>query len=487
MIYLYYALGAILLAIVATTTKMLITFFEIMRRLKKFKGPRVVPYLGDLVNPDAFFVVKYFSKMCKIYGRVFRYIALNKGYVVVCEPEMIRRILTDTKTFPKGELYSRGFAYVFGQGLVTSDGEKHKADRSRFSKYFVRTNITKYAPMINSEARKIYADRLDSACNTDTFVSVDLESIFAPLTLRVFSQFCVGRDLFSADPKHELKVCKLVSDGSYMVAASMMLGLPNHPLFPWTKVLDSVTRELNAKALPLVNERRKLLENKEFTDDICDDCLSQMVKDNLSDKDIQEHMMTLLCAGHDTTAYFTAYCLYLLAQHVDAQDKLRDEIFKVVGDREEVTPDDIAQMPYMKCVMQETLRLFAIIPNLSRHCQEDYEFKEFGITIPKGTLILIPMCVVNRDPELWENPSDFTPERFEGTEMTCAKKGFFPFGYGSRVCIGNSLAQIESSIFLSILLRKFEIKSDPSYKLKIMSGISLTTTEHIRVQFKKRS
>jgi cytochrome P450 len=424
--------------------------------------------------------------MRKKYGRVFRYIALNRAYVVCCEPDMIRRILTDTKIFPKGQLYSEGLSYCFGQSLVTSDGERHKADRARFSKYFVKTNIVKFAPIMNSEARRIYESHIDPLCTTDTYASVDLEGIFAPLTLRVFSQFCVSKDLFPGNPDRELKFCKLISDGSYYMAAVLMLGLPTKvPIFPWTRVVDQALSELEALTMPVVEERRKLLQDPDS--EVPDDCLTQIVRDNIPKKDMLEHLVTLLCAGHDTTAFFTSYCLYLLAEHVEVQDKLRDEIYKVVGDREEVTPDDIALMPYMKCVMQETLRLFAIIPNVSRHCQEDYEFKEFGITIPKDTIIIIPMCVVNRDPELWDNPSDYIPERFEGTEMTCAKKGFFPFGYGSRVCIGNSLAQLESSIFLSILLRKYELKSDPSYKLHIMSGISLTTTEHIRVQFKKRS
>ena len=96
---------------------------------------------------------------------------------------------------------------------------------------------------------------------------------------------------------------------------------------------------------------------------------------------------------------------------------------------------------------------------------------------------------MNRDPEVWTNPNEFNPNRFDNTELnfTAAKNGFFPFGYGSRTCIGNTLAQIESVVFLCHLLRKYRLEPDASFCPKINSGISLTTSNGVWVQLTPRA
>ena len=197
--------------------------------------------------------------------------------------------------------------------------------------------------------------------------------------------------------------------------------------------------------------------------------------------------MTLLSAGHDTTAYFSAYMCFLIAEHQDSQERLREEIDQVMGDRTEVTCDDVTEMKYLMNVMQETLRLYSIIPCVSRACTTDTHIKESGVTIPAGANILIPMFLINRDPELWENPTKYNPDRFEGSTgyFTSSKNGFFPFGYGSRTCIGNTLSQMESAVFMIHLIRKFTLHQDIGFRPKIFAGISLTTSNGINVRLKK--
>lgn len=312
----------------------------------------------------------------------------------------------------------------------------------------------------------------------------DMEHFFAPLTLRVFSMFCTGTDLFEGRRDTEKEVCKIVSEGSFWTGVIMFLKLPTYKFFPWTKSLDKVLDTLRPEIMNIVDSKRMALKNG--TCDTPDDCVSQMIIDNLPEQEIFDHMVTLLCAGHDTTAFFSAYMCLLLAKHPKCQDKVLAEIIGVMGDRKEVNADDIKNMVYLRKVMLETLRIYAIIPFLIRYTEEDFELKELKITIPKGTNIMIPMSVVNRDPEAWPEPLEFNPDRFEGTEKSIAKKGFFPFGYGSRVCIGNSLAQMESTVFVCHLLRQYKLEVDPSFVLKINAGISLTSATGLRLKMCKR-
>ena len=107
----------------------------------------------------------------------------------------------------------------------------------------------------------------------------------------------------------------------------------------------------------------------------------------------------------------------------------------------------------------------------------------FSLSIVDINIISCLTACLNRDPSIWENPSVFDPERFEGktTDFTSAKNGFFPFGYGSRTCIGNTLAQIESGILISKLLMRCRFDLDPGFKIRITAGISLTTKGGINV------
>ena len=92
-----------------------------------------------------------------------------------------------------------------------------------------------------------------------------------------------------------------------------------------------------------------------------------MIAENMTDQDMNDHLVTLLSAGHDTTAYFSSYTMYLLSTNQEAQSKLRDEITNQLKGRTEVTADDVTEMKYLNCVMQESLRMYAIVANVSRH------------------------------------------------------------------------------------------------------------------------
>lgn len=444
---------------------------------RKFKGPLPLPFVGNCYSPETFSVLKYLSKMRKKFGKIFTFFTFTRCYVVVCDPVAVRRVLSDPKTFPKGEEYSGVFSTVFGEGLVTSNGDRHKHDRGLFGKFFVRSFIINFTPMMNELARDAVIGLRDK---NKTPKSHNIEIFFATLALRVFALFSMGID-YRKNPEREREICHMVSKGSCAVANMMVLSfLPPWEIFGPIQLGLKVRREIwkDVKAAMIV--RKAAMDRGEK---VPDDAMTTMIQDNMPEKVVIDHVVTLLAAGHDTTSFFSSYFVYVLGQHQKEQELLRKEILDILGDRDEVTNDDILQMKYLSKCMQEVLRLYAIIPNLTRYVSEDVHIKELGITLPQGVNVFIPMFLMNRDPEIWENPSEFNPDRFEPrtNEFTSAKNGFFPFGYGSRTCMGNTLAQIESSIFICHLLKRFRVESDPKFKPQIMSGISLTTSNGIHV------
>lgn len=223
-----------------------------------------------------------------------------------------------------------------------------------------------------------------------------------------------------------------------------------------------------------------------------DDMLQALLDDPATtDEERWDQFRTAVGAGHDTTAFFMSYLAYLLARNQDIQQKLVEYLDIQLAGKDVVTTDDLAGLKYLQCVMMETLRMYPIIPVVTRECSSDATIKEEGInvTIPKNVTILIPMVVMNKDPDNWENPNDFLPSRFENkasADFTSAKDGFFPFAYGSRICIGNTLAQTESAVVMINLLRRYKIEEVEGFRPKIMAGISLTTSNGMSVRLTPR-
>ena len=481
-----FAIVFVLLGSVSFTVK----FIAQCINLRAFRGPLALPLVGNCYLKEALFLMRYLSQLRKRYGKHFTFFAFTKPYIVVCDPISVRRILSDSKVFIKGSDYTENFAVAFGKGLVTSNGEQHRKDRSKFNKLFVKTSVSKHMKMINMVTTELIDEMLqpdgELAKSTkgepnSNGIVFNIEHYFAILSLRVFCNFAMGQSLGRAK---EEWLSKVVSNGSFAVGRMITLGLPMWDIFPAVQTIKQSRNMLWEMLKVLVDERKKnpLPEGQDG------DCLSVMIEENMTDQEMNDHLVTLLSAGHDTTAYFSAYCMYLLSTHQDVQEKLRQEIAAQMKGRTEVTADDVTEMKYLNYVMQETLRLYAIISNVTRRCTTTTHIKENGVTFPAGSDVLIPMFLINRDPELWEDPSKFKPERYEGSTgfFTNAKNGFFPFGYGSRTCIGNTLSQMESAVFICHLVQKYEINEDVGFKPTIFSGISLTTSNGINIRLKEK-
>ena len=502
--------------VIAGATYFIYIWIDQCIMLKSFSGPLALPLVGNCYQAEALYLLRYLSSLRRRYGKIFTFFAFTKPYLVICDPIVVRRILSDTKTFNKGLDYTNQFAVAFGEGLVTSNGDRHRKDRGHFGKLFVKTNIAKYMTMVNEKCQAAIVEMLNGGedmqsaeCDVidwdykgraplppdhpDCSVNCEdpgdkggkaynIEHFFSLLALRVFMQFAIN---FNFGPEKERWLAKAVSDGSWAIGRMITLGLPMWNIFPAVGVVRS-GRELLWTEMKKVVDARKESMAAGGSKDI-DDCLTVMIEENFSEQEMNDHLVTLLSAGHDTTAYFSAYMCYLLSIHPECQTRLRAEMQQVMWGRTEVTCDDVTEMKYLMNVMQETLRLYSIIPCVSRACTQETHIKEANVTIPKGANMLIPMSIINRDPELWENPSKFDPERFEGSTgyFTSSKNGFFPFGYGARTCIGNVLAQMESAVFIVKLVTQFRLLEDPGFKPAIFAGISLTTSNGINVRLER--
>jgi cytochrome P450 len=163
-------------------------------------------------------------------------------------------------------------------------------------------------------------------------------------------------------------------------------------------------------------------------------------------------------AGHETTAKSLTWTLYLLDQHPEIQQRLREELATIPAS-ETLSADHIAALPFTWMVLQEAMRLFPPVWLMSRICQKDDIQGDY--LIKAGTLVIISPYTLHRHPNYWENPQTFDPDRFLPPHMP-VPYSYFPFSMGLRVCIGQPFAQLETILVLATILRRFQLKLAPN-------------------------
>jgi cytochrome P450 len=207
----------------------------------------------------------------------------------------------------------------------------------------------------------------------------------------------------------------------------------------------------------------------------------------MTDEQVRDECLTLMLAGHETTANALSFTLWLLAQHSEIQEKLHAECSTVLSGRPPVA-EDFPRLKYAEKVFAESLRLYPPVWVTARTCAEPYEIA--GFLIPKGSILLAPQIALHHDVRFWDEPERFNPERFSEHEKTLRPRfSYFPFGAGSRQCIGEGLAWMEGVLVLAAIVQQWTIREVPgrSKSLKVTPAITLRPKGGLPLVVERRS
>jgi cytochrome P450 len=183
---------------------------------------------------------------------------------------------------------------------------------------------------------------------------------------------------------------------------------------------------------------------------------SEATDTRLTDRELRDEVVTLLLAGHETTALTLAWALFEIARHPDVDGQLHDEVLRVIGNERSPTHADLPNMAVTQNIVDETLRLYPAGYLTARECIEDVVIK--GHPIAKGTLVLMSQWEQQRDPHVFEDAEDFKPDRWTAALRQELTRGdFFPFGMGPRMCIGGSFANLELMITIPTIRQRYRL------------------------------
>jgi cytochrome P450 len=201
---------------------------------------------------------------------------------------------------------------------------------------------------------------------------------------------------------------------------------------------------------------------------------------SMTDRQLRDEVITLLLAGHETTALALSWTWYLLSQHPDVDAKLAAELRDVLGGRAP-TVDDLPNLRLTEQVVTEAIRLYPPAWGFGREAIADCEID--GYAVPAGTTIIISPWVLHVDPRHFEHPTEFRPERWSGDlARRLPRFAYIPFGGGPRICIGNRFAMMETELILATTAQRFRLERQSDHPVVPLPSITLRPKGGIRVK-----
>ena len=205
----------------------------------------------------------------------------------------------------------------------------------------------------------------------------------------------------------------------------------------------------------------------------------------MTDEQLRDEVITMVLAGHETTANLLTWTIRLLSEHPEVERRVRDEAFRVLGPDRDPVLDDVKKLEDTRLVLDEALRLYP--PAWMFERQAVAPDKLGGFDIEKGDIVGVCPYVLHRHPDYWENPEGFDPDRFRPERSTSrVRYTYLPFGGGPRTCIGNHFAMMEAQILLAMIVRDYRLELDPGHPVELDPLITLRPKHGVRVRRRRQ-
>lgn len=379
-------------------------------------------------------------------------------YLVV-HPKHVKRVLQDNvQNYPKSG-YSK-LEPLIGKGLLSNEGEPWRRQRRLIQPAFHAEYLRTMAETMAGATQEVTAHWRASIRRGQNQFNIEAE--MTRLTLGI-----VSRTLFSTD----------VSEGAGNVAKALRFVLrygtdrvgrfftASHNV-PTPKNIRyrRALKTLDEVVYDLINQRRKMVDDRGDLLAMLLQARDEKTGEAMSEKQLRDEIMTLLTAGHETTAKALSWTFYLMDRNPEATDQLKGELARVLGGRVP-TYDDLPNLTYTKMFVQESMRIFTPVWGLARKVREDDTIG--GFRIPKGSRVIVSPYATHRHPEFWPNPEHFDPDRFTPEQSKNRPHyAYFPFGGGPRKCIGAHFAMMEAQIILSIVAQEFRLSLVPGHPVE---------------------
>ncbi|MDV7698124.1 cytochrome P450 [Chryseobacterium soli] len=389
----------------------------------------------------------------------------DKNFIFSQDKEFVEYILKQNhKNYQKSEIQSVTLSKYLGKGLLTNNGKDWLRQRRLIQPGFSKVKIANLVSIMEEE--------IDTSLEVfKTEHDVDLYDFFHSLAFNI-----VAKTLFSSDVDENTvgELSKIITEIQEVFTKEVRLPFYTSILNIFGVIDKNIEKSKAAKAIiqNILDKRRASEEEK---NDLLDMLIQTRYEDTqlpMSDEQLVDEMLILFIAGHETTANALSFIFFEISQNPKAEEKIKKEI---ENEGEMVfTPENLMKKSFTVNVIKEGMRLHSPAWAIDREALEDDHFKEYSW--PKGTLIILYISGLHRNPKYWEHPDSFIPERFE--DENAKNFAYYPFGAGPRLCIGEHFAIME----MALIVRKFYQKFTFISNQKELKKKALVTLRPISLQ-----
>ncbi|XP_046343920.2 cytochrome P450 3A9-like [Haliotis rufescens] len=450
-------------------------------------GPRPSLLFGNVAEFKSKFPLDVFKDWSRQYGKVFGFYEGLHPSIVISDPWLTQQILVRRfACFSERPPCTPFLNSLDDMSILNANGELWKRQRMVVAKAFNAKSVKEIVPGVTRTSRKLL-QRLEAGVQ-DGVESLDIADLTERYTLDAFANAAFDYNCDSLNNDQELLYRFMLAFNKSGAAENPLAGFAR--LFPsltsFLQLFDTEHRQLHA--LHLKNMGKLIEKEKQKMEDCPEDKSTNLlrrliegyslsidednneVKRHLSDEEVLSQSTSLVGGGLGPTNSILSFALYLLATNTDAQSKLVEEIDERLSQNESIDYETLSQMEYLDMVIEETSRVFPVIPGVARTCNEDCEID--GIPFRKGMKVRVMAMSMYTDETLFPEPDRFIPERF--SKENKEKRPYYsylPYGHGPRMCVGFKFGLVLIKVALVQILRHYILTSSSKTQVPLQTAL----------------
>jgi len=439
-------------------------------------GPKGEPLFGSsrTYARDPF---RFISALERAYGDVARFDMGPMDTVMLCDPTAIERVLvSEADQFRKPDFQGDALGDLLGDGLLLSEGETWEQQRKLANPAFSMARLSGMADRITDHAE----DRIADWSHGDV---IDAEQSMTRVTLDVILDLMMGVEL--SEQRVRTIEEQLLPLGQRFEPDPIRFAMPQWMPMPDDAEFNHAVRTLDEVLDDIIAVREDSVGTAE---DGPMDFLSVLLRardeGNQSPDQLRDEMMTMLLAGHDTTALTLTYTWFLLSEHPEVEKRVHEELDDVIGD-ERPGMEHVRELDYLEWVIQEAMRLYPPVYTIFREPTEDVTLS--GYEVEAGTTLMVPQWGVHRSERFYDDPETFDPERWKPERAGERPRfAYFPFGGGPRHCIGKHLAMLEAQLITATTASQYRLEFQGETPLELLPSLTAHPRQKMSMHVQER-
>ena len=449
-----------------------------MTALPTQQGPRPWPILGNAPS-FARDPIGFASRCQQTYGDIIRLNLFGvEGYLVLHPDDVEHVLVKKQKNYSKQTRGIKKLQTVFGQGLLTSDGDFWRRQRRIAQPAFRKGTIASFAETMATCAEDM-CSKWDQ--NFLGLADFDLYDEMMRVTLRVVGETLLGQDVSDASSKVGVALEQAIHITNKRVVRPF--DIPTWLPTPENLKLKRAIEDLDEVVQQIIDTERANATPGDHLLSMLLHAKDPETQETMSDKQLRDEVLIMFVAGHETTANTLAWFWYNIATHPEAAAKISNEISTTFQERSLQDLSAIGELHYTTAAIEETMRLYPPGWWFARIASEDDDIR--GYPVKAGDHVWMCAYLSQRHPSCWKDANAFVPERHLG-EQARPKLASFPFGAGPRHCIGSHFAMLEMKIIIAAVMRRFQLTLPDGFPIALNPSTTLRPKHGLRMKASSR-